>query len=389
PPGVTLRRYPWIHLPGTQQVGDPRLRPGPGHLGSIQRRGLPRGRSNRRTLLLHLHHRLRHRVAALGDEWGAGSGRSGRVGQLRVRGRGTQRQCHPRLVGVPWARCVGSRGRGRAVDGAFQQQEQCRPGTSGATFRGSLPRGGPCPVGRPPRGRGRGRPGTARHRDQGRIPVVGGIRRGGIRPIGPNHCWVQAGLTVMVASDQPLPGPIQRLFASWSTPTTRVIFRRRNWLRSPVLVFCAVFRTMKERGPRMNEQEHPPAVVVGVDETPAARAALDWAADAAERRGAQLRIVHGLGTPAVMATYAGSESYVVLEEHREYAHTLLTDSAAHVHSTRPELRVTTVLAPEAAPAALLGEACHGDIIVVGSRGLGGVRAIMLGSVSARTSSAAP
>src|SRR5699024_12831175 len=65
------------------------------------------------------------------------------------------------------------------------------------------------------------------------------------------------------------------------------------------------------------------------------------------------------------------------------------DSAAHVHSTRPDLRVTTVLAPEAAPAALLGEACHGDIIVVGSRGLGGVRAIMLGSVSARTSSAAP
>lgn len=139
----------------------------------------------------------------------------------------------------------------------------------------------------------------------------------------------------------------------------------------------------------MNEQEHPPAVVVGVDETPAARAALDWAADAAERRGVQLRIVHGLGTPAVMATYAGSESYVVLEEHREYAHTLLTDSATHVHSTRPDLRVTTVLAPEAAPAALLGEACHGDIIVVGSRGLGGVRAIMLGSVSARTSSAAP
>ena len=139
----------------------------------------------------------------------------------------------------------------------------------------------------------------------------------------------------------------------------------------------------------MNEQERPHAVIVGVDGSPAARAALDWAADAADRRGVQLRIVHGLGTPMVMAAYAGSERYAATEELREYAYTLLTESAEHVHRTRPDLHVATVLAPEAAPAVLLNEARHGDIIVVGSRGLGGVRAIVLGSVSARTSSDAP
>ena len=138
----------------------------------------------------------------------------------------------------------------------------------------------------------------------------------------------------------------------------------------------------------MNEQARPPAVVVGVDGSPAARTALEWAADTAERRGVQLRIVHGLGTPMVTAAHAGSERYAATEELREHAYELLTESAEHVHATRPDLDVATVLAPEEAPTALLDEARHGDLLVVGSRGLGGVRAIMLGSVSARTSSTA-
>lgn len=141
----------------------------------------------------------------------------------------------------------------------------------------------------------------------------------------------------------------------------------------------------------MNAQERPPAVIVGVDGTPAAQAALAWAAEVAARRGEQLRIVHGLDMPMVMGVFSnsGSERYKASEQDREAGHRLLTESAEHARQARPELDVAIVLAPEDAPAVLLNEARHGDVIVVGSRGLGAVRALVLGSVSSRTASDAP
>ncbi|PDP88437.1 universal stress protein UspA [Glycomyces fuscus] len=138
----------------------------------------------------------------------------------------------------------------------------------------------------------------------------------------------------------------------------------------------------------MNAQERPPAVVVGVDGTPASHAALAWATEEAARRGRQLRIVHGLGMPVVIGAY-GASGRVAVEDQREAGRDLLTAGAAYAHRARPGLDVATVLAPEDAPAVLLNEALPEDLVVVGTRGLGGVRAIMLGSVSARTSSHAP
>ena len=141
----------------------------------------------------------------------------------------------------------------------------------------------------------------------------------------------------------------------------------------------------------MNAQERPPAIIVGVDGTPAARAALVWATEVAARRGEQLRIVHGLGMPMVMGAFSdtGSERYKAGEQVREAGHRLLTDGAEYARGAHPDLDVATVLAPEDAPAVLLNEAARGDVIVVGSRGLGAVRAIMLGSVGSRTASHAP
>ena len=141
----------------------------------------------------------------------------------------------------------------------------------------------------------------------------------------------------------------------------------------------------------MNAQERPPAIIVGVDGTPAAHVALVWATEVAARRGEQLRIVHGLGMPMVMGAFSnsGSERYKASEQVREDGHRLLVDAAEYARGARPGLDVATVLAPEEAPAVLLNEAVRGDVIVVGSRGLGAVRAIMLGSVSSRTASHAP
>ncbi|MFD6950530.1 universal stress protein UspA [Nocardiopsis sp. TSRI0078] len=138
----------------------------------------------------------------------------------------------------------------------------------------------------------------------------------------------------------------------------------------------------------MNAQGRPPSVVVGVDGTPAANAALAWATEEAARRGARLRIVHGLGMPVVIGAYGASGNFAV-EDLRQAGYDLLAAGAAYVHRARPEVEVATVLAPEDAPAVLLNEAGHGDVIVMGSRGLGGVRAIMLGSVGVRAASHAP
>lgn len=139
----------------------------------------------------------------------------------------------------------------------------------------------------------------------------------------------------------------------------------------------------------MNAQERPPAVIVGVDARPAAHTALRWATEAAARRGEQLRIVHGLGTPLVTGTYSRTERYQADEEAREAGQRLLDESVEHARGARPELDIATILAPEEAPAVLLNEARNGDVIAVGSRGLGAIRAIMLGSVSARTAAYAP
>ncbi|MFE3461440.1 universal stress protein [Nocardiopsis aegyptia] len=139
----------------------------------------------------------------------------------------------------------------------------------------------------------------------------------------------------------------------------------------------------------MNAQERPPAVVVGVDGSPAARAALLWAADEADRRREQLRIVHGMGLASKLGVHPLPDRAAVEEDLVESGRALLAESVDAARRARPEVEVVGVLAEDDAPAVLLDDARHGDVIVVGSRGLGGIRAIMLGSVSARTSSHAP
>nr|WP_316042203.1 universal stress protein [Nocardiopsis sp. CNR-923] len=67
----------------------------------------------------------------------------------------------------------------------------------------------------------------------------------------------------------------------------------------------------------------------------------------------------------------------------------MEDAADLVRGAHPGVDVVTVLAAEEAPSALMGEARRGDVIVVGSRGMGAVRAILHGSVGVRATSEAP
>ncbi|MFJ2706252.1 universal stress protein [Streptomyces sp. NPDC087428] len=119
-------------------------------------------------------------------------------------------------------------------------------------------------------------------------------------------------------------------------------------------------------------------VIAGVDGSSPAREAMDWAAREALVRGLPLVVVH-----AVRHTRrAGQEA-----QQRE-AEELLTESVRRVNEIAPGLRPTT-LAPLDFPAAALtalGRAA--SMVVVGSRGLGGFRSLMLGSNSLATASMA-
>ncbi|MFB7556840.1 universal stress protein [Streptomyces brevispora] len=119
-------------------------------------------------------------------------------------------------------------------------------------------------------------------------------------------------------------------------------------------------------------------VIAAVDGSAPSRDALDWAAREAVGRGFPLVVVHALQR----TRRAGHEA-----QQRE-AEELLTESVRRVNEIAPGLHPTT-LAPLDFPAAALTSLSRAaSMVVVGSRGLGGFRSLMLGSNSLATASMA-
>ncbi|WP_174534507.1 universal stress protein [Micromonospora chalcea] len=121
-------------------------------------------------------------------------------------------------------------------------------------------------------------------------------------------------------------------------------------------------------------------VLVGVDGSDSAAYAIELAADEAERRDAELVLMHvrsperGAVAPEVAAEASTAE--------RAEAAGLLVEAADRVRAAHPGLRVTeravTAASPETALVEASGEA---SLMVVGSRGRGGFVGLLLGSVS--------
>lgn len=139
----------------------------------------------------------------------------------------------------------------------------------------------------------------------------------------------------------------------------------------------------------MADQQIPsPKVAVGVDGSESAHRALEWGAAEAARTGLPLYIVHTLSMPLVASRYAGATRFPPTEEMSAQGRELLDEAARHVRSSYPELEVETELALEEPPTALLRRIGHGDMVVVGSRGLGPVRSALTGSAGVRLASKA-
>ncbi|MFI6744494.1 universal stress protein [Nonomuraea sp. NPDC050451] len=124
-------------------------------------------------------------------------------------------------------------------------------------------------------------------------------------------------------------------------------------------------------------------VVVGVDDSEESLRAVEWAAGEAERRRRPLHILHAfiwplLGAPLGPAPGAPPEGGL-----RHAAERVLATALARAQTAAPGVEVSTGL-PETEPVtALLHHSHQAELLVVGSRGLGEIGGLLLGSVGAR------
>lgn len=122
-----------------------------------------------------------------------------------------------------------------------------------------------------------------------------------------------------------------------------------------------------------------PSVIVGVDGSPSAEYALDWAVDEAALRGAELRVVHAWpGEPPRLPLPDRADTEA---RGRVAASELLAAYADRAQARRPELKVTSELIAGAPVAGLMELAEGAGLLVVGSRGMNRFSSLVLGSVS--------
>jgi nucleotide-binding universal stress UspA family protein len=122
-------------------------------------------------------------------------------------------------------------------------------------------------------------------------------------------------------------------------------------------------------------------IVVGVDGSDGAQSALEWAVDEARRRGAVVHVVAAwLQTPVV--GFPDAVGLASISEEIE-ADTRATAEAAVAKATGEGVGVEILVdvRRDTAAHALLEASQAATMLVVGSRGLGGFRGLLLGSVS--------
>lgn len=118
----------------------------------------------------------------------------------------------------------------------------------------------------------------------------------------------------------------------------------------------------------------PVGVVVGVDGSPAATAAVRWAADWAHERSIPLRMA--------TAHQVAAHSAIAHARVRTELHTLLIRSAAVAVARHPDLSVAMDIVRQSPTAALVDLGSRAELVVVGKRGAGGWSGLLLGSVAA-------
>jgi nucleotide-binding universal stress UspA family protein len=127
-------------------------------------------------------------------------------------------------------------------------------------------------------------------------------------------------------------------------------------------------------------------IVVGVDGSGGSVRALAWALDEAERRRARLEVVHSW-QPSATADMAAPQLRDADFERAAMA--ILDATLAQIETLPFGVEIKRMVLPGPAASVLLEAAQDAELLVVGSRGLGGFSGLLLGSVSQQCSHHAP
>jgi nucleotide-binding universal stress UspA family protein len=123
-----------------------------------------------------------------------------------------------------------------------------------------------------------------------------------------------------------------------------------------------------------------PRIVVGIDDSDAARRALRWALEEGRLRHAAVDVVHAWRLPYVVPfPFAGMPiDPEIAEKHARAVLDRMVDGEDTRHQPAP---VERILVGGAAAPSILDIATGADMVVLGSRGLGGFKGLVLGSVT--------
>jgi nucleotide-binding universal stress UspA family protein len=123
-------------------------------------------------------------------------------------------------------------------------------------------------------------------------------------------------------------------------------------------------------------------VVVGFDGSESAVTAAQWAAGEAKSRGVALQLIHAFTPPVggLGVGYATAVGTDIIDQLREGAQVAVDGAAATLREANPGVEVTTNVVIGNPSGALIDASAGASLVAVGSRGLGGFRGLLLGSV---------
>ena len=133
-------------------------------------------------------------------------------------------------------------------------------------------------------------------------------------------------------------------------------------------------------------------IVVGIDGSDASKQALRWAIEEARAHGASVVAVHAWEVPPPMPDVAAMpmiDPVAYFPDFQNAAEKLVAGVVEEVVGDETSVNVEAVAVEARPTSAVIDAAGDADLVVVGSRGLGGFKTLVLGSVSHQVAQHAP